>query len=103
MLELPSPLGVKKELCERIAKALLTIATRPVTHLVEQNFLDCHSVQEMRELQLGKNGLPLELQREDRRQLDLLIFELLGVSDPKRREDLVNELYRLSVVELRGF
>jgi hypothetical protein len=39
-------------------------------------------------------GLPLELQRKDRRELDLLTFELLGVTSPKRRGELVDRLYR---------
>ena len=48
----------------------------------------------MRELQATPLDLPFELQHPDRRRLDLLVFELLGVSDPERRETLVDRLYR---------
>jgi hypothetical protein len=96
MLEIPSPAGAQKELCDRITQALKKISEREVTHLVEQEFLDCHSVEAMRELQGRKIELPLELQRDDRRKLDLLIFELLGVEDEKEREELVDELYRVT-------
>ena len=38
--------------------------------------------------------MPLELQREDRRNLDDAVFELLGVQNPRRRKDLIDRLYR---------
>lgn len=93
MLEIPSPQGVSPELCERLRQALEKICEREVTHLVEQSFLDCHSEEQMRRLQKEPLGLPLELQRKDRRDLDLLVFELLGVDDAERREELVERLY----------
>jgi hypothetical protein len=96
MLEIPSPVGAQKELCDRITGALLKISERAVTHLVEQDFLDCHSVEAMRELQEREVPLPLELQRDDRRQLDLLIYELLGVENENERERLTDELYRVT-------
>jgi hypothetical protein len=94
MLELPSPVGAPSELCERLRMTLETIGKRKVTHLVEQEFLDCHTELMMRELQAAPLGLPLELQHHDRRELDLLVFELLGVTDSKRREELVDRLHR---------
>ena len=93
MLEVPSPAGAPEELCERLGKALETVSKREVTHLVEQEFLDCHTETRMRELQGTPLRSPLELQRQDRRDLDLLVFELLGVTDRKRREELVQRLY----------
>jgi len=93
MLEVPSPVGAPEELCERLGKALEAVSKREVTHLVEQEFLDCHTETKMRELQAAPLRLPLELQRQDRRELDLLVFELLGVPDRKRREELVHRLY----------
>lgn len=94
MLEIPSPVHAPKELCKRLTHALERISQREVTHLVEQEFLDCHTEAEMNELLTKPLGLPLELQREDRRELDLLVFELLGVQSVKRREELVDRLYR---------
>ncbi|MHB8656273.1 MAG: hypothetical protein ACYDA9_20645 [Terriglobia bacterium] len=56
--------------------------------------MDSHTEREMLELRGSPMQLPLELQRADRRELDLLVFELLGVTDARRREDLVDRLYR---------
>ena len=94
MIEVPSPVGASRELCKWLTNVLEAISRREVTHLVEQSFLDCHTEEDLRELQKTPLGLPLELQREDRRELDLLVFELLGVSSVKRREKLVDQLYR---------
>ncbi len=101
MLEIPSPAAVSEDLCERLGKALEAISQREVTHLVEQDFLDCHTETRMRELQTRHLQLPLELQRQDRRELDLLVYELLGVADPQRREHLVDQLYRATALYYR--
>lgn len=93
MIEIPSPLDVAAGLHHKLSRTLEKINEREVTHLVEQEFLDCHTESKMRKLQDTPLGLPLELQREDRRELDLLVFELLGVIDAGRREDLVTQLY----------
>jgi hypothetical protein len=94
MIEIPSPLRTTWDLRTRFTATLEAISHREVTHLVEQEFLDCHTDEDLRELQKTPLGLPLELQREDRRELDLLVFELLGVASAKRREQLVDQLYR---------
>jgi hypothetical protein len=86
MIEIPSPVSASSDLRRRLTRALEAISQREVTHLVEQEFLDCHTEEDLRELQKTPLGLPLELQREDRRGLDLLVFELLGVASAKRRE-----------------
>jgi hypothetical protein len=98
MVEMPSPVGLPKALCRRLGAALERISKRPVTHLVEQSFLDCHTEADMRVLQAMPLGLPLELQRQDRRDLDALTFEVLGVSDERRREQLIDELYSASTL-----
>ena len=92
MMEVPSVKG-GQALCQKLADALQKISQREVTHLVEQAFLGCHAAAEMRELQKQPIGLPLELQHADRRELDLLVFELLGVTDATERERLVDQLY----------
>jgi len=101
MLEIPSPVGVSPELCRRLSETLETISKRKVTHLVEQAFLDCHTETRMRELQATPLRLPLELQHKDRRELDLLVFELLGVTDAKRQEKFVDRLYRETALYYR--
>jgi hypothetical protein len=93
LLEIPNPTNVDPELADRLTKALDKIGEREVTHLVEQPFLDCHTLTEMDRLQDTPLGLPLELQQEDRRELDLLTFEVLGVDSPIRRNELVDRLY----------
>lgn len=101
-IELPSPVGIDSSLANRLANALSKIQTRPVTHLVEQSFLDCHTETQMRALQEQPLGLPIELQQADRKELDLAVFELLGVADPKRREKLVERLYAETSLYHRG-
>lgn len=93
MIELPSPLGVSTELSTKLELALEKISQRDVTHLLEEDFRLCSDVAEMRVLEKKEIGLPLELQRKDRRELDLLVFDLLGVKSSKRREELVDKLY----------
>jgi hypothetical protein len=93
MIELPSPIGVSTELSVKLEAALEKISQRDVTHLLEEDFRLCNDVAEMRVLEKKEIGLPLELQRKDRRELDLLIFELLGVKSSRRREELVDKLY----------
>src|ERR1017187_2019760 len=102
MLEVPSPQGLSPSLCERLGAALDQMAPREITHLVEQPFLDCHDEHEMRRLQQMPLGLPLELQHRDRRVLDLLVFEALGVHSKSRRENLVDQLYRETSLYHRG-
>ena len=47
------------------------------------------------ELEIAKRPitLPDELQQSDRRDLDDAVFELLGVTNPKERSDLIDRLY----------
>jgi hypothetical protein len=93
IVEVPDVRSVPQPICERLGAILEQVAKRPITHLVEQPFLDCHTEAEMRHLQQQPLGMPIELQQRDRRELDLAVFELLGVDDPKRREHLVDRLY----------
>jgi hypothetical protein len=61
--------------------------------MVEEEFMECHSAERAKKLAEKPIGLPTELQMQDRRTLDLAVFELLGVSDAKEREALCDELY----------
>lgn len=101
MLEIPSPAGISANLASRLTKALEQIAKREVTHLVEQQFLECHTEADLQELQKQPWQLPLELGKSDRKALDLLVFELLGVSDHNRREELVQQLYKETTLYYR--
>jgi hypothetical protein len=93
LLEVPNPHGISAALAERMGKALEKISKREVTHLVDQAMLDCHSEEVMREILAKPPQLPNELQQPDRRELDECVLELVGVTDPNKREKLLNELY----------
>ncbi len=97
LLEVPSPKGMPVDLLTRLCAALDKLCEREVTHLVEQPFLDSTSVEEIRELQNQPLGLPLELQHADRRELDSLVFELLGGG-----KELVDLLYSSSTAYYRA-
>ncbi len=49
----------------------------------------------------GPPVLPEELRQPDRRDLDDAVFELLGVTDPKRRTELVDRLYAATAEHFR--
>lgn len=93
MIEVPDPRNVTIEIAEKLETAFAKIQTRSVTHLVEQEFLDCHTEDEVREAAKLPYRLPLELRQQDRRDLDDAVFELLGVDDPGKRKRLVDQLY----------
>lgn len=93
MVELPDVRLANQEVCRALITSLQRMAERPITHMVEQSLLDCHTEAEMREIQRHPLGRAIELQQPDRRELDLAVFELLGVNDRKRRDELVERLY----------
>ena len=66
---------------------------REVGRLVEEQLMDCHTPDRARRIAAGPLVLPEELQQRDRRDLDDAVFELLGVSDPKERDELIGRLY----------
>ncbi len=94
LLEIPDPRNLTEELNSRLTSAFKQIQERKVTQLVEEAFMACHTAEEVREAAKLPLGLPLELQRADRRELDDAVFELLGVQDPLRRRELIDRLYR---------
>jgi hypothetical protein len=94
LIEIPDPRTASKELLEKMGSALASMEERKVTRLVEEAFMDCHTADEVRGAAKLPLGLPLELQQADRRELDDAVFELLGVRDRRRREELIDRLYR---------
>jgi hypothetical protein len=93
LLEVPDPRGISTALTERMSKALEKMTRREVTHLVEEAMLQCHSEELMRQILSRPPELPIELQQPDRRELDDCVLELIGVSNPKERQELLDELY----------
>ena len=63
--------------------------------------MECHSAERVKRLAEKSIGLPTELEMQDRRALDLAVFELLGVADAKEREALCDELYRETAAHFR--
>jgi hypothetical protein len=94
LIEIPDPRIASKDVVEKMESALVSMQGRKVTHLVEEAFMGCHTALEVREAAKLPLGLPLELQQEDRRNLDDAVFELLGVQNPRQRKDLIDRLYR---------
>jgi hypothetical protein len=102
MIEIPDPRNTTESILRKLEVAFASMQKRPVTHLVEQEFLDCHTRDEVREAAKLPYRLPRELQQSDRRQLDDAVFELLGVTDAKKRAALVDQLYLELAIHFRG-
>lgn len=102
MIEVPDPRNVTEPILQRLERAFASMQNREVTHLVEEAFRKFHTAEEVREAENLPLTLPLELQQTDRRELDDAVFELLGVIDPKRRERLIDQLYREVTLHFRA-
>jgi hypothetical protein len=102
MMEIPDPRVSAGGLVRRMECALASMQGRRVTHLVEGAFMDCHTAAEVREAEKLSLTLPAELQQADRRQLDDAVFELLGVTDARRRQSLIDRLYREVALHFRA-
>ena len=73
---------------------------RDVGRLIEEQLMDCHTP-DARKLAAGPLVLANELQQPDRRDLDDAVLELLGVSDPKERDELIGRLYEATAKHFR--
>jgi methylase of polypeptide subunit release factors len=102
MLEIPDPRCATEAQVNRLESALSRIQQRQVTHLVEKALLECHTAEEVRKAASGPLILPEELLREDRRELDDAVWEVLGVKDKARRESLSDRLYREVALHFRA-
>ena len=102
LIEIPDPRNATEALVRRMESALASMQGREVTHLVERAFLNCHTAAEVREAAELPLGLPIELEQTDRRNLDDAAFELLGVTDSRRRAELVDRLYREVALHFRS-
>jgi hypothetical protein len=93
LLEIPDPRGVPKPIAAKLRNAFDRLCTRTIGGLVEDALLGGHTVDYVKTLAAKPIELPEELKRADRRELDLAVFELLGVAEVREREQLVDELY----------
>jgi hypothetical protein len=94
LIEVPDPRHATKDLAKKLRDAFAKLCQRDTRPMVEEEFMACHSAERAKKLAEKPVRLPTELQMQDRRALDLAVFELLGVADAKEREALCNELYR---------
>ena len=101
LLEVPDPRGVSASLAKRLANALERMDKRDVGRLIEEQLMDCHTPERARKLAAGPLVFAHELQQSDRRELDDAVFELLGVSDPKERDELIGRLYEATARHFR--
>ena len=101
LLELPDPRGVSATLAKRLADALKRMGKRDVSRLIEEQLMECHTPERRRSLAAGPLVLSNELQQPDRRDLDDAVFQLLGVTDPKERNELIDRLYEATARHFR--
>jgi len=101
LVEVPNPQGVPRELGNRLADALARMGNREVGRLVEEQLMDCHTPERAQRLAAGPLVFSHELQQPDRWDLDDAVFELLGVSDPKERDELIGRLYEATARHFR--
>jgi hypothetical protein len=101
LLEIPDPSGVSPQLAKRMTDALGRMSQRDVGRLVEEQLMDCHTPDRARRIAAGPLVLSDELQQPDRHALDDAVFELLGVSNPKERDTLIDRLYEATARHFR--
>ncbi len=101
LVEVPDPRLASQTILKRLGKAFDKLSGRKILPLVEEEFMECRSAVRVKKLAEEPIKLPRELQQPDRRALDLAVFELMGVSDAKEREELCDELYRETTAHFR--
>jgi hypothetical protein len=101
LLEVPDPRGIPAGVVRRLVDALERMSQREVGRLVEEQLMDCHTPDRARRLAAGPLVLSNELHQRDRQDLDDVVFEMLGVSDPQERADLVGRLYEATARHFR--
>lgn len=101
MIEVPDPRAATAPICSRLKSAFAKLSARASGDLVEEQLMDCHTQERARRIAAGPLMLSHELQQPDRRRLDDAVFEMLGVSDPKERERLIDRLYEATARHFR--
>lgn len=101
LLEVPHPQGVNKKVADRLLQSFQSMTIRKVGRLVEEALMDCHDPERAKAIAQGPVALSEELGQADRYALDEAVFELLGVSDSKRRKSLVERLHIETALHFR--
>jgi hypothetical protein len=101
LIELPDPRFASPAVRRKLNAAFDRLCERNTMPMVEEVFMQCHSPERAANLALEPVSLPAELTMRDRRDLDLAVFEMLGVSDLAERENLCDRLYYETATHFR--
>jgi hypothetical protein len=101
MTEVPNPTIASDEVAARLRIAFHVLCLRDTGDFVEEQLMDCHTPERARKLAAGPLVYSHELKQPDRRDLDDATLELLGVSDPKERDELIGRLYEATARHFR--
>jgi len=101
LLQVPTVAGVQKKTADKILAAFGAMQARKAGHLVEEPFMDCHTVEHVKALAQRPVGLSQELQHADRRALDNAVLEMVGVGDAQERNRILDELYLATAAHYR--
>jgi hypothetical protein len=93
LLEIPDPRLATQDIAAKLITAFESLSQRDAQAMVEEAFMECRSSERAAKLDKNPVTLPLELRMDDRRNLDLAVFELLGIEDVTERERVCDELY----------
>jgi hypothetical protein len=93
LLEIPDTRYATREIAAKLTSAFDRLCGRQTQPMVEEVFMDCRSSERAEKMKQSPISLPTELKMRDRRDLDLAVFELIGVTDAKERERLCDQLY----------
>jgi hypothetical protein len=100
-LDLPDPRNVPKTMAKKLCDAFARLCLRKTNAMVEESFLECHSFERIKKLAENPIEMPNELKMAGRRDLDLAVFELLGVASARERAKMVDELYYETALHFR--
>ena len=101
LIDVPDPRCATPKVAARVLAAFRRMGKRDIGRMVEDRLIDCHTYERALEVAKRPITLPDELQQSDRRELDDAVFELLGVTNPKERSDLVDRLYEATARHFR--
>lgn len=93
LVEMPDPRRAARPVRTKLNNAFERLCERDTQPMVEEEFMTCRSSERAEKLNESPIVLPAELQMRDRQDLDLAVFELIGVTDSAEREKLCKELY----------
>lgn len=101
LIDVPRPEPERQDLRRRIVDAFEALQKRSIGPFVEESLLECHSPERAQKIADGPLVIPRELKQPDRRDLDDAVFEVLGVTDPRRRTEFVNQLHIETALHFR--